>query len=102
MNAKFTNHVTSTAFSLSLSRTSIAYLEYYVTGNYSVVQDINWPGWQALERRGLIIIHRDERGIGTGNREITKAGMLVFELCKEAGLIASNAVPSGLVARAVA
>ncbi len=102
MNTKFAGHVTSTAFSLSLSRTSIAYLEYYVTGNYDVVQDINWPGWQALERRGLIVINRDEKGLGTGDRCVTKAGMLVFELCKEAGLISCNAKPAGTVARIAA
>jgi hypothetical protein len=92
MNTAFASAVTGTAFALTLSRNAINFLQYYVTGDRKIVEDFRYPGWQALERRGLILTHRDATGCSQGN-EVTEAGYLVFRLCQEAGLIPKSAVP---------
>lgn len=100
MNTKFATYATSTAFSLTLSRIALIYLEMYVTGNRDLTENVNWPGWQPLERRGLIDCHRAGPGMPSNGTEVTEAGFLVFRLCQEAGLISKDARPmASLLAR---
>lgn len=99
MNKIFADHVTQTAFFLSISKKQIGYLQHLL--NYP------WPGisyydrmfaggsrtnpdswiasYGALCRKGLV--ERKMDGPDTGHYELTQAGRIVCDLLKEAGLI---------------
>lgn len=91
MNKRFIEHTTGQAFVLTMGRSAIAYLTWYVTGDQWHVAEHNYPGWQPLIKRGLINSF-DE--VERGAPRVTRAGLLTFYLLQESGLIAKNLRPS--------
>lgn len=104
MNNTFAEHVTNTAFFLSISKKQIRYLEilyktpypnprYYVRTCFSGGRDDpdNWiASYSALLRKGLVerIITEPERN--EGYYSLTEAGRLTCLLLIEAGLMSSQ------------
>lgn len=84
MNKIFSEYVTNTAFSITLSKNMVRLLVAIGTG-----KDIDTGRWvcdaQALQRRGLVKhVHPN---VGTLHcHELTKEGKLVLELVRLAGL----------------
>ena len=78
MNEQFKNHVTSTAFSLNLSKRMIGIL-LHLDGVGPEDDRLNLAPYQALQRRGLAKYVPDEGFF------ITKEGKLVAELVRLAG-----------------
>jgi len=96
MNMEFRRAVTSTAFSLSLSKAQVELLCAYSQGFHSTEMHSEFTTSNALARKGLIasrpfcaIFPGAIRGaVATVRfeRYITQAGKLMIELLKEAGL----------------
>lgn len=98
MNSNFRDFVTQTAFDLKLSKRMIVTLVIVMNDDYweedrVYSRDIyacygapEWyvPGIKALNRRGLVYAPDKKQ---PGIVKLTKAGELVVELLKEAGLI---------------
>lgn len=74
-NKRFKDHVTSTAFSLTLSK-RMAKILLHLDGSGPEDERLNIAPYQALERRGLATF-KDGEGF-----KITLAGNLVAELLK--------------------
>lgn len=84
MNEAFRGYVTSTAFSLSLSRNMVDYLAYRQWPFSADHEGIVYSSWAhstnwALRRRGLIT--------GGGGGHLTDEGRLVLKLCVLAELV---------------
>lgn len=106
MNKIFADHVTNTAFFLSVSKKQMHYLEVLYKNPYS--KDINGGYYQALldrsvrdswyvsmnglEKKGLAIRVIDKQERNEGHWELTKAGELLCEMLVEAGLITSREI----------
>jgi hypothetical protein len=100
MNKVFADHVTTTAFFLSVSKKQIRYLSVlfhspwpaqgYYLRDFSCTRDDpdNWiSSYRALTRKGLVISVTDDTERNTGHYELTQAGKLLCEMLVEAGLI---------------
>jgi len=95
MNEQFRNYVTSTAFSLSLSRSMIDVLLLMDAGYMPYNYGRSVPCVCTLERRGLVIhhpkaklVHSDDIHQSVGpeySHEVTAAGKVVAELLRLAG-----------------
>lgn len=103
MNKVFADHVTSTAFFLSISKKQIKYMQHlfnypYGTGNHYnyELSGIDGSGacpnnfiasFNSLERKGLIerVVIDDKTNLGY--KKLTRAGELTCELLIEAGLM---------------
>ena len=100
MNKQFADHVTNTAFFLSISKKQIQYLEHLILNPYPKHEYYdrssfcegtrqspdNWCGTlRALANKGLVewINHGD----GKGHYQPTQAGDLTYALLGEAGLV---------------
>lgn len=103
MNKEFAEHVTNTAFFLSVSKKQIRYLTvlfhtpwpnrgYYdrpFAGGRS--DPDNWvTSYRALTRKGLVEWAEDDPIRKCGHFQLTKAGQLLCELLIEAGLITDS------------
>lgn len=101
MNKVFAEHVTNTAFFLSVSKKQIRYIEilyrtpwpdslYYNRDSFERTRSDadNWlASYGALQRKGLVTSVVDNTERQTRHYELTKAGMLLCEMLVEAGLI---------------
>lgn len=101
MNKVFAEHVTNTAFFLSVSKKQIRYLEilyhspwpaqdYYRRDVFGCTRydPDNWiASFNSLKRKGLVITVIDDVERQTGHYELTKAGQLLCDMLVEAGLI---------------
>lgn len=97
MNKTFAEHVTNTAFFLSISKKQIAYLEvlyrtphphpdYYARS--SILLPDNWvASYRALQSKGLVERIIDDPVSSVGHYALTNAGRITCELLVEAGLI---------------
>ena len=101
MNNQFAEHVTNTAFFLSVSKKQIRYLDilyhnpWPAQGYYN--RDVfgctrydpdNWiASYGALTRKGLVVSVIDNAERQTGHYELTRAGELLCELLVEAGMM---------------
>ena len=114
MNKVFAEHVTSTAFFLSISKKQMEYLAflrrfpygcedqnrfggYYHQLRDNVIGKDTWiASMRSIANKGLVvwIIHDSERQ--HGHYEITKAGELVCDLLEEAGLIQSKEISANV------
>lgn len=83
----FAGYVQSTAFSISLSRNMVEYLDDAVqrSDRGSRVR-CNMGIYRSLERRGLVSWHRDSEGRANG-MYVTEAGYALHELLRIAGLV---------------
>lgn len=95
MNSKFSDHVTRVAFHLTLSRSMITVLvsvanKRHATGKQSLrlvgLSDTSVSTAQRLEERGLLYAPEAQ---WPGRYELTRAGELVLDLLREAGLVQS-------------
>ena len=100
MNKVFADHVTTTAFFLSVSKKQIRYLkvlfhspfpsrDYYLRDFAGTREDPdNWlSSYRALERKGLVTYVIDDIVGPKGHWELTSAGSLTCQLLIEAGLM---------------
>lgn len=92
MNPAFREYVTSTAFNLTLCKTHISALSAIANNNRDagVNMGLFVPAVNGLIRRGLVIHHMPEKlEFKPFNQvfEITRAGELVLDLLREAGII---------------
>jgi hypothetical protein len=100
MNKQFADHVTNTAFFLSISKKQIQYLEHLVLHPYPSHEYYdrshfcegtrqspdNWVGTlRSLASKGLVIWI--DHGDGKGHYQPTHAGDLTYLLLGEAGLV---------------
>jgi len=90
MNTKFANATTSTAFTLNLSRWQVAGLWCIHDG--CPLSDVDTRTLNSLMGKGLVEVVKVPKPVGKYNFtyqrfKLTDTGMLVFELCKHAGLI---------------
>lgn len=86
MNHDFQQHVTSSAFVLTLSRPMIDLLDLtarFRGGEEPWLTRLN--AYYGLRRRGLVENHKGIRGRGI---YLTEEGKLVLELCRRANLVA--------------
>lgn len=86
---RFQNHVTETAFSLSLSKAQVA--ELGRIGNEGVRAN-GGNTVVALHRRGLIVPDREDWSV-IAKWELSRAGKVVFELLLVADLIERERKP---------
>lgn len=95
MNSKFADHVTSVAFHLTMSKSMIVMLvsvanKRHATGVQSLrlvgLRDTSVDTGRRLEDRGLVYAPNPE---WPGRYELTRAGEIVVELLREAGLVQS-------------
>lgn len=100
MNTAFAEHVTNTAFFLSISKKQIRYLQvlfltpwpsrgYYERPFSGTRSDPdNWiSSYRALINKGLVVSVQDDPAHNMGHYELTTAGVLTCQLLVEAGLI---------------
>lgn len=113
MNAIFAEHVTQTAFFLSVSKKQIAYLEHLLrhpwsptSGEYydhrpmQIGKPDNWiASFGSLARKGLVfwVVHETRQKasgepVELGHWELTEAGRLTCSLLVEAGLLSRIAL----------
>jgi hypothetical protein len=103
MNKVFAEHVTSTAFFLSISKKQMKYLLHVADNPFSEAGEGSYYGgfirgnglhdpdtWAtsmpALERKGLVARVVHDKAKGYGHYELTRAGELTCDLLREAGL----------------
>jgi hypothetical protein len=95
MNSRFADHVTSVAFHLTMSKSMIVVLvsvanKRHATGKQSLrlvgLSDTSVSTARRLEERGILYAPNPE---WPGRYELTRAGELVVELLREAGLVQS-------------
>lgn len=118
MNKVFAEHVTNTAFFLSVSKKQIRYLEiiyknphpsqgYYSRDVFECTRsdpDNFIASFGALQRKGLVVREIDDPIRNYGHYELTKAGQLLCEMLVEAGLFqprvseATQTIPAGVTA----
>lgn len=87
----FSGYVQSTAFSISLSRNMVDYLDDAVRRfdspqKWQSVVRLHMGIYRSLERRGLVSWHRDDEGRPNG-MYVTEAGYALHELLRLAGLV---------------
>ncbi len=89
----FAGYVQSTAFSVSLSRNMVLYLDDAVRTRDTEgrrisksVLALHMGIYHSLERRGLVAWHRDSEGRANG-MYVTEAGYAMHELLRIAGLV---------------
>lgn len=99
----FADYVTSTAFSISLSRPMCEAMEFFR------FEEIAGRGWvivstipaittmHSLHRRGLVEKYENEKG--QRNQRMTQAGLLLYPLLALAGLVRSEEQLRELAAR---
>lgn len=105
MNSQFASYVTSTAFSISLSRGMIDCLDFFVKNQdnpdwiriapaFSRNRQDHLSPWRALERRGLVEFRGEDKGnVWEGGHwkypawVLLPAGALMHDLLVEAGLV---------------
>ena len=96
MNMEFRRAVTSTAFSISLSKAQVEMLCAYQQGFSSTDHHSSFMSANALARKGMVATRpycsiepgyiRGAMALVRHERYVTKAGELMVELLKEAGL----------------
>jgi hypothetical protein len=91
MNQIFREHVTSTAFALQLSKRQC--WELLMIGDKQPYYNFNMTTLRALADRGLISWGKDADGRPAFNG-LTRAGELVTELLREAGMTIENTMPA--------
>lgn len=113
MNKTFADHVTNTAFFLSMSKKQIAMLAHiaanphpgwnaaersaYYSREWMQGHDTYFATARALESKGLLLGIWTERSVKdktdrVHHYELTRAGELVVELLREAGLVEAKVV----------
>ena len=99
MNKIFAEHVTNTAFFLSMSKKQITYLislnsHPYESGRYCETLHITPDTWfaslRSLAAKGLIERIIDDPVKNTGYYKVTKAGEIVCLLLAEAGFVSQQ------------
>ena len=102
-SGRCSSYVTSTAFSLSLSKNMIDELDSAIRGN-GIVWFSRGAALQGLERRGLVevaVVPSEEKAFSFRHKvTLTRAGKITYLLCVEAGLISDSG--NGDVSSAVA
>lgn len=95
MNKQLHDHVTATAFNLTLSKGQIKTLHHLISGDRdAMLEDGRFLMYlQGLQRRGLVMHHElpiNDYISGKSSWTVTKAGELAYGLVIEAGLIESK------------
>lgn len=83
-NQTFAEYSTSTAFSVQLSKNQCNALLRVAENSFALVTTVGTL--KTLEARGLVYWATDETGRPNGFKGLTKAGELMVELLREAGL----------------
>lgn len=94
MNNEFSSYVTSAVFNITMSKRQISALclvhadESVKAGQFKTLREItaDFRTLNALRSRGLIEWRCDTKTSRTNGPHMTRAGILIIELLKEAGL----------------